>query len=120
MTEPTHPDRLSVDDLADFTGVLNDLSAQLEQIAAAERDGGSVELDFSSFAERVGSGADYRIERFADVRLHGSLKHQTASLLVARQHLQDGTFGLCETCGKQIPVGRLEVIPWAATCVGCA
>ena len=81
---------------------------------------GTVELDFSSFAERVGSGAGYRIERFSDVRLHGSLKQQTASLLVAHQHLQDGTFGICETCGKQIPVGRLEVIPWAATCVGCA
>jgi DnaK suppressor protein len=32
----------------------------------------------------------------------------------------DGTYGICETCGNQIPVARLEVLPYSTECVSCA
>jgi DnaK suppressor protein len=54
----------------------------------------------------------------------------TAVLDAARRHLADiddalgrldaGTYGMCEVCGGPIPVARLEVRPFARTCVGCA
>lgn len=31
-----------------------------------------------------------------------------------------GTYGVCEGCGRAIPVGRLRVRPMAALCVSCA
>lgn len=31
-----------------------------------------------------------------------------------------GTYGICISCGKPIPVGRLEVRPFAERCVPCA
>ncbi|QAY61561.1 molecular chaperone DnaK [Microbacterium protaetiae] len=31
-----------------------------------------------------------------------------------------GTYGLCEGCGRPIPVGRLRVRPMATLCVSCA
>ncbi len=31
--------------------------------------------------------------------------------------LEDGTFGKCVDCGKPVPAGRLEAIPWAQYCV---
>ena len=34
--------------------------------------------------------------------------------------VDDGTWGLCESCGARLPVGRLEARPTARTCVGCA
>ena len=32
----------------------------------------------------------------------------------------DGTFGLCESCGKPIPPARLEAMPTARFCIDCA
>lgn len=54
----------------------------------------------------------------------------TAVLDAARRHLADvgdaldrldaGGYGVCEVCGGPIPAARLEVRPFARTCVGCA
>lgn len=38
----------------------------------------------------------------------------------ALRRLGDGTFGVCESCGRDIPVGRLLVRPTATLCVPCA
>lgn len=37
----------------------------------------------------------------------------------ALERIQDGTFGFCEDCGDKIPLGRLEVMPFAITCIDC-
>lgn len=34
----------------------------------------------------------------------------------AIDRLDDGTFGKCIDCGKEIPAGRLEAIPWTQYC----
>lgn len=38
----------------------------------------------------------------------------------AKERLEAGKFGVCEVCGKSIPVARLDVLPYATTCVECA
>lgn len=37
----------------------------------------------------------------------------------ALQRLAEGTYGLCQQCGKPIPPRRLEAIPWAERDVQC-
>ncbi|MCH5290300.1 MAG: TraR/DksA family transcriptional regulator [Treponema sp.] len=37
----------------------------------------------------------------------------------ALDRIQQGNYGLCLRCGKSIPEGRLEAIPYAALCVTC-
>lgn len=37
----------------------------------------------------------------------------------ALERIEEGTFGICEDCGGGIPLGRLEVMPFAATCRDC-
>jgi DnaK suppressor protein len=34
--------------------------------------------------------------------------------------LNSGTFGACETCGRQITRARLNAIPYARHCISCA
>ena len=34
--------------------------------------------------------------------------------------IQNGTFGVCETCGNQINENRLQIIPFANLCITCA
>ncbi|WP_308122241.1 TraR/DksA C4-type zinc finger protein [Streptomyces sp. TRM70350] len=33
--------------------------------------------------------------------------------------LQAGAYGMCQGCGKPIPVERLEILPHARCCVPC-
>lgn len=37
----------------------------------------------------------------------------------ALKEIEEGTFGVCASCGKPIPVKRLEVVPWSPYCVQC-
>jgi DnaK suppressor protein len=38
----------------------------------------------------------------------------------AIQRIDDGHWGLCAECGGQIEPRRLEALPWAIRCAGCA
>ncbi len=38
----------------------------------------------------------------------------------AEQRLDDGRYGICTTCGLDIAVERLDVLPATPTCVDCA
>jgi RNA polymerase-binding transcription factor DksA len=33
--------------------------------------------------------------------------------------LHDGRYGLCEECGRPLPLGRLRAIPYARLCISC-
>jgi DnaK suppressor protein len=33
--------------------------------------------------------------------------------------LKQGTYGVCEGCGKKIPVARLNALPFSTTCISC-
>jgi DnaK suppressor protein len=38
----------------------------------------------------------------------------------ALERLDQGEYGICESCGVAIPVARLEVLPYTTLCVECA
>jgi len=38
----------------------------------------------------------------------------------ALNRIEDGTYGICQGRGEQIPKQRLKAIPWARYCVTCA
>lgn len=37
----------------------------------------------------------------------------------ALKRIEDGTYGTCVSCGKEIPRERLEANPWASLCIDC-
>lgn len=53
-----------------------------------------------------------------------SLGQNTVDLLRkverALVRIEDGTYGVCESCGQPIPLARLEVLPYSTECVSCA
>lgn len=53
-----------------------------------------------------------------------SLGQNTVDLLRkverALTRVNDGNYGICESCGLPIPVARLEVLPYSSECVSCA
>lgn len=49
-----------------------------------------------------------------------ALNQVLQEISTAQQRLAEGTFGLCTGCAQPIPLARLEIRPWATTCVTCA
>ena len=42
------------------------------------------------------------------------------AIVAALERLDDGLYGVCVACQGEIPVERLEAVPHALTCSGCA
>ena len=60
------------------------------------------------------------MERLSQVAAHEGLHDTLTQLGRAEASLADGTYGVCEVCGDDIPAGRLAARPFATRCVGCA
>jgi DnaK suppressor protein len=104
----------------DVEALLTALRDDLESRAASLRAGANVPSGGISFGKRVGEGTSIAIERFADVAIHDQIIQQLAAVDAALVRVGEGTYGVCEVCGRPIAPERLEAIPWAATCVSCA
>jgi RNA polymerase-binding transcription factor DksA len=89
------------------------LRAEAEQLAE-ERDPGDVQFD-----EESGQGDTMNVERERDLALSAQALQQVQEIDAALAKIDKGTYGLCERCGKPIPVERLQALPWAALDVGC-
>lgn len=37
----------------------------------------------------------------------------------ALERMREGNYGVCEECGHNIPMARLQALPYAILCVGC-
>jgi DnaK suppressor protein len=52
-------------------------------------------------------------------RLSVQEKRELDEVYAAQARLETGTFGICEGCGRPIPLARLRALPAARTCVAC-
>ncbi|EPZ37676.1 MULTISPECIES: yteA family sporulation protein [Anoxybacillus] len=55
-------------------------------------------------------------EREKDIALNEHTKRELHDIERALQAMEDGTYGICEVCGKPIPFERLEAIPTTTFC----
>lgn len=56
-------------------------------------------------------------EREKDISLHEHLRNELIDVEHALQKIENGTFGICEVSGEEIPFERLEALPTARTMV---
>jgi RNA polymerase-binding protein DksA len=65
--------------------------------------------------------ADHDVETFeTDVELIRNEQDLHGKVHEALARIEDGTFGICERCGRPIPQARLDAIPYATYCKECA
>lgn len=62
---------------------------------------------------------DELFERSKSVAVRDNAQVLLASVEAAFRKMDDGTYGYCDVCGKQIPLERLEAIPWGCECIHC-
>lgn len=52
--------------------------------------------------------------------LGGEARHTVQLIDNALQKIKNGSYGICDICGEDIPQPRLDAIPYATTCIKCA
>jgi DnaK suppressor protein len=93
-----------------------ELVHELAGITAVERD-----PDASvSFGKRVGDGTTEAVERLNRVGAARQLHAMLEDVDRALRKVDDGTYGICDRCGRLIAESRLEARPWSVRCVDCA
>ena len=75
------------------------------------------ELMSSSSDNHLADTASETYEREFDEGLEEDAQDQLRDVEAALQRIEDGTYGTCSACGKQIPVERLEAVPWTTLCI---
>lgn len=95
------------------------LSTRLTELRSREADLKRLPEQGSTigFGKRIGEGTTEAIGRLTDVGVADSLDAIEARIVRALEKLDEGTYGLCDACGKEIPVPRLRFAPESALCV---
>jgi len=93
------------------------LSGSIKSIEDASRyeSGRDNSGDLSSYAE---SGTD-NFELETALNIASGESDWLNEVAEALDRVQDGTYGVCEGCEKEIPRKRLEVFPSAKYCISC-
>ena len=71
------------------------------------------------FDQHPGDVATELFDRELEYTLHDGEQALLARIDRALGRIDDGTYGKCERCGKDIPEERLEARPWAELDIDC-
>jgi DnaK suppressor protein len=102
---------------AEFRDLLQEERAELltKLTELGSGDGSGLTYD-SNFAD----SSQVTAERSEAEALVASLRETLEDVERAIGKLDKGTYGLCETCGREIDPIRLEAMPAARYCIDCA
>jgi len=92
------------------------LVRQLRDLGADERGELTGDVDYGDAFADAGAATAERTEVLGLVE---TLVRSLDDIDAALAKLADGTYGICEQCGRQIGAARLEVRPTARLCVEC-
>jgi len=90
---------------------LRDTLAELERLEEKLQ----VEVEYG-----LGEGDPNIYEREMNMALRRRTRRKVKSLQEALTRFEEGTYGICEMCGREISAQRLEALPQARLCIECA
>ncbi len=91
---------------------LAEIEEQLATMAAPPSEQSNI-----SFGKRVGDGTQMAVDRLSQVAVADQLQVTEIDVRRALAKLDEGSYGRCDVCGRAIPEGRLQALPWATLCV---
>jgi DnaK suppressor protein len=98
---------------ATYTRQAETLQAEADSLTE-DREPGDVQFD-----EESGEGDTLAVERERDLALSAQARAAVEEIDRAVEKVYAGTYGVCESCGINIPKERLKALPHAALCVKC-
>ena len=104
---------------------LQDARAQLEQMlreldsatTTLENEHAGESEELSHFDQHPADTATELSDADREVAIIENASDQREQVAAALKRIEDGSYGRCVDCGKEIPAARLEVRPEAARCV---
>ncbi|CAM2802574.1 TraR/DksA C4-type zinc finger protein [Hathewaya histolytica] len=75
--------------------------------------------ELSSYDNHPSDSASEMFEMEKNMALEENEKVMLKKIDKALHSIENGTYGSCKMCGKNISSGRLEVIPYAEYCIDC-
>lgn len=73
----------------------------------------------SAYDNHLADTATETYDRELDYTLEENSGHVLQEIEAALKRIDEGTYGICANCGKQIPEERLEALPWATLGIDC-
>ena len=76
-----------------------------------------VNTDHVGYSTHQADDASDVFEQTKNAAVHDQLEWLLSEVEHALAKLEQGTYGICEVCGKEIPFARLEILPTARFCI---
>jgi DnaK suppressor protein len=92
-----------------------ELEAELGRLIEPPVEGAAV-----AFGKRVGEGTTEAVERLSTTATARSISSSITDIDRALEKLSDGSYGMCDQCGREISEARLDALPATSTCIDCA
>lgn len=96
-----------------------DVQLMTERGRLLEEIGEAIEAPDQMTYGSQAAAASQVFEQQRDFALRDRAIQHLAQVDAALARLEDGTFGTCVRCGRDIAPARLEALPWAAHCIEC-
>ena len=103
--------------LADERERLNGVRATFDDEGLTEQSESDSVGELSSYDQHQADMGTETFEREKDLSILEQVEAELADVEHALRRLDDGTYGTCEVCGKQIPEERLEALPATRLCL---
>ncbi|MDW8361169.1 MAG: TraR/DksA C4-type zinc finger protein [Myxococcales bacterium] len=105
-------------DLKRFKKILEERRAEVLARAREMLNEETMTLDTNDLPDEMDLASSEYIQSF-EFRLRGRERGLLAKIDKALKRIEDGTFGICESCGEDIHVKRLEARPETTLCIRC-
>jgi DnaK suppressor protein len=95
-----------------------ELESQTEEIEQSTFAGNQTDMSGESgFDEEPADAGTATFEREKDLSLVNNLRDLKERIDKALAKIEDGTYGLCDRCGRPIEKARLKALPYANLCI---
>jgi DnaK suppressor protein len=112
--ELKHFEKRLQEEMENLAKALGKLEKSVLQRSQRESSG-----DLSAYSFHMADLGTDAMEREKDLQLASTEGRVIRQIRDAMRKIQDGTYGVCEDCGKPIGTKRLELIPYAPLCSKC-
>jgi DnaK suppressor protein len=103
--------------------LLRERSTYLEQAASLKAEAESLVEEMEpgdiQFDDESGEGGTVTVDRERDLALSAQALAAVEEIDHTLAKMDNGTYGICENCGKLIVKARLEALPYARLCIDC-
>ncbi len=76
----------------------------------------SAESQYDDHMAELGTDA---FDRERDLASMDNVESVLEEVEIALRKIEEGTYGVCDACGKPISAARLEALPYASLCLDC-